>query len=85
MVVQKPTQGLSVSCVIRCLLFSECLKELVLVDKRGIPEEENCSLYIRPAYIGTQVGIIHGNGFVMLGVMLQVYSTAAHLCTVLYV
>lgn len=33
------------------------MKELVRVDRRWIPEEENCSLYIRPTYIGTQVSI----------------------------
>lgn len=34
--------------------FLECLKELVRVDRRWIPKDEDCSLYIRPTYIGTQ-------------------------------
>lgn len=55
----------------------ECLKELVRVDKRWIPEEDNCSLYIRPTYIGTQVSIIIDDVLVFcrVGVPIAIYVT----------
>ena len=33
----------------------ECIKELVKVDQRWIPQERGYSLYIRPTVIATQV------------------------------
>lgn len=35
-------------------LFMSGLKELVLLDSRWVPEQEHCSLYIRPTLIGTE-------------------------------
>lgn len=36
-------------------MFLECIKDLIRLDKDWVPKIENCSLYIRPAYIGTEV------------------------------
>lgn len=35
-------------------IFMKGLKELLKVEERWVPKEENCSLYIRPALIGTE-------------------------------
>lgn len=32
--------------------FLECIKDLLRIDKEWIPEEKDCSLYIRPTFIG---------------------------------
>lgn len=35
-------------------LFMQSLKQLIAVEKRWIPKDEGCSLYIRPTIIGTE-------------------------------
>ena len=35
-------------------LFMQGLKELLTVDARWVPKEDNCALYIRPTLIGTE-------------------------------
>ena len=35
--------------------FLECIKDLVRVDREWVPKAKDCSLYIRPTYIGTEV------------------------------
>jgi branched-chain amino acid aminotransferase len=35
-------------------LFMKGLKELILVESRWVPAEDNCALYIRPTLIGTE-------------------------------
>ena len=35
--------------------FLECIKDLLRVDKEWVPRAENCSLYVRPTMIGTEV------------------------------
>jgi branched-chain amino acid aminotransferase len=35
-------------------LFHQGIRELVTVDSRWVPKEEDCSLYIRPTLIGTE-------------------------------
>lgn len=35
--------------------FLMCLKKLISIDKDWVPQEENCSLYIRPTFIATEV------------------------------
>ncbi len=35
-------------------LFMKGLKELLTVDSRWVPSEENCALYVRPTLIGTE-------------------------------
>ncbi len=37
--------------------FLECIKDLIRLDKDWVPKADNCSLYIRPAFIGTEVGM----------------------------
>ena len=36
--------------------FLECLKKLIRVDREWVPDSNRCSLYIRPAMIGSEVG-----------------------------
>ena len=38
--------------------FLECIKDLIRLDKEWIPTFDNCSLYIRPTFIGTEVGVV---------------------------
>ena len=35
--------------------FLECIKDLLRIDQEWVPRAENCSLYIRPTMIGTEV------------------------------
>ena len=35
--------------------FLECIKELIHVDRDWVPKIDNCSLYLRPTFIGTEV------------------------------
>ena len=35
--------------------FLECIKELIRVDREWVPKINNCSLYLRPTFIGTEV------------------------------
>ena len=35
--------------------FLECIKDLLRIDREWVPRAENCSLYIRPTMIGTEV------------------------------
>ena len=35
--------------------FLECIKDLVRVDRDWVPKEKDCSLYVRPTLIGTEV------------------------------
>lgn len=34
--------------------FLECIKDLIRVDREWVPKTENCSLYVRPTFIGTE-------------------------------
>lgn len=38
--------------------YLECIKELVRIDSSWVPDDPNCSLYIRPCCIGTEVFFI---------------------------
>ena len=38
--------------------FLECIKHLIRLDKDWIPTSNNCSLYIRPTFIATDVSYI---------------------------
>ena len=42
--------------------FLECIKDLVRLDKDWVPKAKDCSLYIRPTFIGTQVTRERGGG-----------------------
>ena len=35
--------------------FLECMKDLIRLDKDWVPKAKDCSLYLRPTFIGTQV------------------------------
>lgn len=37
--------------------FLECIKDLVRLDKDWVPKMDNCSLYIRPTFIGSEPAI----------------------------
>ena len=37
--------------------FLECIKELIRVDREWVPKIDNCSLYLRPTFIGTEVPV----------------------------
>ena len=37
--------------------FLECIKDLIRIDKEWVPRLEDCSLYIRPTFIGTEVHV----------------------------
>ena len=39
--------------------FLKCLVELIKVEQEWVPREDNCSLYIRPTFIGTGVCLLH--------------------------
>ena len=39
--------------------FLECIKDLLRIDKDWVPGAENCSLYIRPTMIGTEVSVLN--------------------------
>ena len=53
----------------------ECLKELVRVDRDWIPKESECSLYVRPTYIGTQVRMYAQSLTILIGgVLLMKWS-----------
>ena len=61
----------------------KCMVELVKIDKEWTPKAPNCSLYIRPTMIGTNVCIllnIHS-----LSVHLLIYlSSCACVCSWMY-
>ena len=54
--------------------FLECIKDLLRVDKEWVPRAENCSLYVRPTMIGTEVS------GVCVCVSACVHSTVIHTC-----
>ena len=38
--------------------FLECIKDLVRLDREWVPKLDNCSLYVRPTFIGTEVRML---------------------------
>ena len=40
-------------------VFLECIKDLVRVDRDWVPKAKDTSLYVRPAFIGTEVRHVH--------------------------
>ncbi len=39
--------------------FLDCIKELIRVDSDWVPKSQECSLYIRPTFIGTEVRAVY--------------------------
>jgi len=57
-------------------LFLEGIKELIRVDADWIPQESNCSLYIRPTLIGTEafLGVRPSNEYLFFTILSPVGS-----------
>jgi hypothetical protein len=37
--------------------FLDSIKDLIRLDREWVPKTENCSLYVRPTFIGTEVSL----------------------------
>ena len=61
----------------------KCMVELVKVDKEWTPKAPNCSLYIRPTMIGTNVCIL--TNMYSVSVCLSIHlSSCACVCSWMY-
>ncbi|GAA5841192.1 hypothetical protein JCM9279_000572 [Rhodotorula babjevae] len=62
--------------------LTDLIKELVRVDERFVPDEEGCSLYIRPTMIGTRASLGVGPSteillFVIMSPVAKYYASGA--------